>query len=93
MHVDETGRGNGPTVVLLNVLPCRLLAVAGGQEHELILRSLPRLADGFAHGAARTAPGVGHAWVGQAPDLFSAMVRAHVADTALPDELSRVAGA
>ena len=73
--------------------PCRLLAVAGADEHELILRSLPKLADGFARGAARTAPGVGHAWVGQALDLFAAMVRAHVADTALPDELTRMPGA
>jgi pimeloyl-ACP methyl ester carboxylesterase len=68
--------------------PCRLLAVAGENEHELILRSLPKLADGFPRGTARTAPGVGHAWVGQAPELFSAMVRAHVADVALPGGLS-----
>jgi pimeloyl-ACP methyl ester carboxylesterase len=68
--------------------PCRLLAVAGGNEHELILRSLPKLADGFPRGTARTVPDVGHAWVGQAPDLFAAMVRAHVADAALPDELT-----
>ena len=73
--------------------PCRLLAVSGADEHELILRSLPKLADGFAHGTACTAPGVGHAWVGQAPELFSAMVRAHVADTALPEELSCIVGA
>jgi pimeloyl-ACP methyl ester carboxylesterase len=72
---------------------CRLLAVAGETEHELILRSLPKLADGFARGTARTAPGVGHAWVGQAPELFSAMVRAHVTDTALPDELVHTAAA
>ena len=73
--------------------PCRLLAVSGENEHELILRSLPELANGFARGTARTAPGVGHAWVGEAPDLFAAMVRAHVADTVLPDELSRTAQA
>jgi hypothetical protein len=73
--------------------PCRLLAVAGADEHELILRSLPKLADGFARGTARTAPAVGHAWVGQSPELFAAMVRAHVADTTLPDELTRVPGA
>ncbi len=72
---------------------CRLPAVAGENEHELILRSLPRLADRFARGTARTAPGVGHAWVGQAPDLFAAMVRAHIADVALPDQLTPTAGA
>ena len=73
--------------------PCRLLAVAGENEHGLILRSLPELADGFARGTARTVPEVGHAWVGQAPELFAAMVRAHVADAALPDELGRTVGA
>jgi pimeloyl-ACP methyl ester carboxylesterase len=68
--------------------PCRVLAVAGENENELILRSLPELAKGFDRGTARTAPKVGHAWVGEAPDLFAAMVLAHVANRALPDELS-----
>ncbi|MGN9811342.1 alpha/beta fold hydrolase [Micromonospora sp. BQ11] len=72
--------------------PCRLLAVAGGNEHELIRRSLPELANGFAHGQARLAPGVGHGWSGEAPDLFAAMVRAHLAGVALPDELRPAPG-
>jgi pimeloyl-ACP methyl ester carboxylesterase len=70
--------------------PCRLLAVAGEKEHDLILRSLPRLAEGFGAGDARVAPGVGHGWVGEAPDLFAAMVRAQVAGTPLPAELRSV---
>ena len=70
---------------------CRLLAVAGGHEHELILKSLPLLASGYPHGAARIAPGLGHAWNGAAPDLFAATVRAQVTGADLPDRLERVA--
>jgi pimeloyl-ACP methyl ester carboxylesterase len=73
--------------------PCRLLAVAGEKEQALILRSLPKLANGFARGSARIAPGVGHAWVGEAPELFAAMIRAHVVDAALPEQLRPVADA
>ncbi|MEO6089215.1 MAG: alpha/beta fold hydrolase [Umezawaea sp.] len=70
--------------------PCRLLAVAGGDEHELVIRSLRELATGFPSGDARIAPGLGHAWNGEAPDLFTAMIRAHIADTALPAALRAV---
>ncbi|WP_326549784.1 alpha/beta fold hydrolase [Micromonospora sp. NBC_01813] len=70
--------------------PCRLLAVAGATEHELILRSLPVLADAFRSGTARIAAGVGHAWNGQAPELFVDMVRAHIAGTPLPGQLQAI---
>ena len=69
--------------------PCRLLALAGAEENDMILRSLPVLAGGFARADARLAPGVGHAWSGEAPELFAATVRAQIADTPLPAELSR----
>ena len=69
----------------------RVLAVAGGQEQSLILQSLPRIAEAFVHGRACIAPGVGHAWNAQAPELFAAMVRAQVSDSALPAGLSPVA--
>jgi hypothetical protein len=39
-------------------------------------------------GTARVAPGVGHAWSHQAPELFAAAVRAHVAGAPLPEGLS-----
>ena len=70
--------------------PCRLLAIAGEHEQELVVRSQRELAGGFIHGAAYTAPGVGHAWNGEKPDLFTAMIRAHVLDAALPPELRPV---
>jgi pimeloyl-ACP methyl ester carboxylesterase len=68
--------------------PCRLLAVAGADEHDLILRSLPELATRFPRGQQRLAPSVGHGWSGEAPHLFTAMVRAHIAGNPLPDELA-----
>jgi pimeloyl-ACP methyl ester carboxylesterase len=67
--------------------PSRVLAVAGGREHRLVLASLPRLAGAYPRGGARVAPGVGHAWNGEAPDLFARTVRAHVAGAPLPAEL------
>ena len=56
----------------------RVLALAGSQEQELILRSLPVVAAAFPRDQARVAPGVGHAWNGQSPELFAAAVRATV---------------
>jgi pimeloyl-ACP methyl ester carboxylesterase len=73
--------------------PCRLLAVAGANENEMILRSLPILADGFARGKARLVPGVGHGWSGEEPDLFTALIRSHIADADLPPNLFHPAGA
>ncbi|WP_329109688.1 alpha/beta hydrolase [Micromonospora sp. NBC_01699] len=67
--------------------PRRLLAVAGEHEQELILRSLPKLAYAFPDARARIAPGVGHGWVVEAPDLFAEMVRAHVAGADPPAAL------
>jgi hypothetical protein len=56
------------------------------------IRSLPELAAGFRHGSARFAPGVGHAWNGEAAALFTAMIRAHVAHAPLPHELMPASG-
>ncbi len=75
------------------VSPSRLLAVAGEKEQQLILRSLPEIAAGYRLGTARIAPGVGHAWSGEAPELFAGMIRAQVAGTELPEQLRPVAAA
>jgi pimeloyl-ACP methyl ester carboxylesterase len=66
----------------------RVLVLCGGAEQPLIVRSLPRIAAAFPSGTARVAPGVGHAWSHQAPELFAAAVRAHVAGAPLPEGLS-----
>lgn len=65
----------------------RVLALAGSDEQPLIRRSLSLISAAFPHAAARIAPDVGHAWNGQAPELFAAAVRAQVHDTALPEGL------
>src|SRR5207244_4504651 len=70
--------------------PVRLLAVAGEQEPALVVRSQPELAAGFRHGVARLAPGVGHAWHTEAPDLFTEMIRAHLSGGPPPKALRLV---
>lgn len=65
----------------------RVLAMAGSQEQVLIRRSLPLVAAAFPRGQARVAPGVGHAWNGQSPELFAAAVRALVDGAPLPPGL------
>lgn len=67
--------------------PCPVLAMAGERESELVMRSLPLLADGFARGEARYAPDTGHKWNGEAPELFNATVRSWVTDQRLPPRL------
>jgi pimeloyl-ACP methyl ester carboxylesterase len=73
--------------------PVHLLAVAGENEQRLIRDSLPLLAGAFPHGRAALAPGVGHAWNGEAPELFAAVVRAQVTGGPLPEELREAAPA
>jgi len=66
---------------------CSVLAVAGEHEDDLIKRSLAEIAAGFPAGEARLVPGVGHAWNGEKPQLFSEMVRSRVIGSPLPEEL------
>ncbi|WP_161606074.1 alpha/beta fold hydrolase [Microlunatus speluncae] len=69
---------------------CPVLAVAGGDEHELVRRSVPVIAAGFPHGEGRLITGVGHAWNGERPDVFSAMIKARVLGGELPESLQPV---
>lgn len=68
--------------------PSRVLAVAGGREHTLILQSLIPIAAAFPHGIARLAPGLRHAWVAQDPCLFAAMIDAHITAAPPPTPLT-----
>lgn len=67
--------------------PCPVLAIAGQNEHELVRRSLTEIAEAFRTGQARLVPGVGHAWNGEKPDLFTAVIRSRVLGHPLPVEL------
>ena len=63
------------------------LIVAGGRETDIItqtVRTIPKL---MPNAEGRLAPGLGHGWNVEAPDLFSAMIRAWITDMPLPGRL------
>lgn len=64
-----------------------VLAVAGEREHALIKRSVAEVTGSLPRAEGRLVPGVGHGWIGEAPDLFAATLRAWLDGTALPPEL------
>ncbi len=66
------------------------LAVAGGREHPVILKSLAELQQRMPHCVARIAPGLGHGWCAENPHLFADTVRSWIAGDRLPDELDTV---
>lgn len=66
------------------------LIVAGGSETEIITRTVHTIPKLMPNAEGRLAPGRGHGWNVEAPDLFSAMVRAWVTDTPLPVRLQAV---
>lgn len=65
----------------------RTLVVAGGREHDLIQSSIPIFQAELPQCTGAIAPGLGHGWSSQDPDLFAETVRAHVNDTKLPSGL------
>jgi pimeloyl-ACP methyl ester carboxylesterase len=71
--------------------PLPVLAVAGGDEHDLTRRSVDAIAAAFPAGRGRLVPGAGHAWNAELPDVFSAMIRAQVLGGDLPPELAPAA--
>lgn len=60
------------------------MIVAGGKETDLIKQTVVKIANLMPHAEGRIAPGVGHGWNFEAPDLFSAMVRAWITGASLP---------
>jgi pimeloyl-ACP methyl ester carboxylesterase len=63
------------------------LVTAGGAEVALILESLPVLARTLPAAEVRVAPGLHHGWNGEAPELFSSMLRAWFTGAVLPEGL------
>jgi pimeloyl-ACP methyl ester carboxylesterase len=63
------------------------LVVAGGRESDIITQAVSTIPAMMPNAQGRLAPGLGHGWNVQAPDLFNAMVRAWVNDAPLPTEL------
>jgi pimeloyl-ACP methyl ester carboxylesterase len=68
------------------------LALAGGNESELIRRAVGVVAGVLPAGEGRIAPDLGHGWNVEAPELFNATVRAWIAGTPLPAALLPAGG-
>jgi pimeloyl-ACP methyl ester carboxylesterase len=66
------------------------LIAAGEKEVKLVHRSMPILLRTLPHAQGCIAPGAGHGWNGEAPALFSDMVRAWINDVPLPAALTPV---
>ncbi|MFN8439213.1 MAG: alpha/beta hydrolase [Caldilineaceae bacterium] len=71
-------------------MTCPTLVVAGEREVTQIQQSLIKLKEGLPNVEIRTAPGVGHSWNCEKPELFAQMVRAWVSGEELPEELKGV---
>lgn len=69
------------------------LVVAGGRESKIILQAVDVISKLMPNAQGRLAPGLGHGWNVEAPDLFNAVVRAWVTGSPLPNGLQAVRGA
>lgn len=67
-----------------------VLFVAGENEHPVNVASVTALAEAIPHAAGALAQEGGHMWSAENPTLFTAMIRAWLADAPLPDGLSVV---
>jgi pimeloyl-ACP methyl ester carboxylesterase len=69
---------------------CRVLFVAGEREPEVVRQSQASLVRLLPNADRYIAPGMGHGWLAEAPDLHCSMVRAWLQDELLPETLVRV---
>lgn len=60
------------------------LIVAGSRESKIITQAVDAIASMMPNAQGRLAPGLGHGWNVEAPDLFTAMVRAWILGASLP---------
>ncbi len=74
----------------LQHVPTPTLITAGGSESKIILQSVAAIPELMPNAQGCLAPRLGHGWNVEAPDLFSAMVRAWLTDAPLPPELQMV---
>ncbi|MCA9904277.1 MAG: alpha/beta fold hydrolase [Anaerolineae bacterium] len=66
------------------------LITAGGSESQIIVEAVGVIARLMPHAQGYLAPGAGHGWNVEAPDLFNAMLRAWLLGTSLPAGLQAV---
>lgn len=60
------------------------LITAGGHESRIITQTVDTIPKIMPNAQGRLAPGLGHGWNVEAPELFNAMVRAWITGTPLP---------
>lgn len=63
------------------------LITAGSRESGIIKQAVHTISNLMPHAQGCFAPNVGHGWNVEAPDLFSAMVRAWITESPLPSRL------
>lgn len=71
----------------LNRAQVSTLVTAGSLEMPLILESIPEITRSLPRAESRLAEGGHHGWNGEAPELFSSMIRAWITETPLPEGL------
>lgn len=69
-----------------------MLIVAGSRESAIITQAVVTLSNLMPNAQGRLAPGLGHGWNVEAPDLFNAMLRAWLLDSPLPAQLHLPSG-
>ena len=67
-----------------------MLVTAGGRELDIITQAVAAIPHILPNAQGRLAPGLGHGWNVEAPDLFNAMVRAWITGAPLPPGLQAV---
>ncbi len=68
------------------------LVTAGGRESKIIRQAVEAIPKIMPNAQGRLAPGLGHGWNVEAPDLFDAMVRAWISGAPLPAGLQAAHG-
>ncbi len=74
----------------LSGIPVRTLVTAGSKETKTTVESVTAIPKIMPNAQGRLVPGLHHAWNGEDPELFSAMIRAWLTDAPLPDRLQSV---
>ncbi|MGW8222857.1 MAG: alpha/beta fold hydrolase [Syntrophobacteria bacterium] len=73
----------------LQEVTCRVLFVAGEKEPQAVKQSQASLAGLLSSAESCIAPGMGHGWLAEAPDLHCRMIRRWIQEEQIPTELVR----
>lgn len=85
---EEVASYQAPSALQQVAIPT--LITAGGKETRIILDAVDALSRLMPNAHGRTAPGLGHGWNVEAPDLFNAMIRTWISGMPLPNGLNVV---